>query len=460
MDVKNFLTSWNTFCTVFVLFPAIACLGAYLTVKLRWIQLTKLRLSLQQLIRKETNTEGNISHYQAVTSVLAGNLGTGNISGMAIALTTGGPGALVWMWIMAFFGAAIQYTSCFLGVAFRQKNEHGEFTGGPMFYLSKGLKLKKLATLFSFVTVLGAFTVGNFAQVHSISLPLEQLGVPSLVSGLCIALLTCTVILGGIQRVAKVAASIVPVMALFYLTATLIILALHAEKILPSLELMLQSAFNGHAALGGVFGYGVMQAITAGFDRGLFATDAGIGIVPILQSSAHTKNPVINGVVTLVAPFLVMTVCTATGLVLLVTGAWQQPDLQSTNMVTYAFEQGLQGKVGFYVVLTSLFLFAYTSVIAWAICGQKAMQFLSAKRVRHFQWLYIVLIPFGTVFHVDIVWALADLCISFMLICNLIGVAGLSSQVISSTNAYFQDQRAACELLPIFLQEITKADDV
>lgn len=439
MDIKNFLISWNTFCTVCILFPAIACLGAYLSVRLKWIQLTKLNVSLRQLVRKDTVGEGGISHYQAVASVLAGNLGTGNISGMAVALTTGGPGALVWMWVMCFFGAAIQYTSCVLGGMFRQKNANGEWSGGPMFYLSQGLKMKKLAALFAVATILGAFTVGNLAQVHSISLPLEQLGIPSLVSGLLVAALTFMVIFGGVQRIVKVAASIVPVMALFYLTATAIILGLNAEKILPSLGLMFQSAFDFQSAMGGVLGYGVMHAITAGFDRGLFATDAGTGIVPILQSSADTKNPVINGIVTLVAPFLVMIVCTATGLVLLVTGAWQQPELHSTNMVTYAFEQGLQGKIGFYVVMVSLFLFAYTTVIAWAVCGQKAMQFLSAKRVRLFQLAYILLIPFGTMFHVEIIWALADVCISLMLILNLIGVAGLSNQVITATNMYFRD---------------------
>ncbi len=441
MDIKNLLVTWNAFCTLCVLFPSIVCLGVYLTVKLRWIQLTKLKLSLQQLIRKDANSEGNISHYQAIASVLAGNLGTGNISGMAVALTTGGPGALVWMWVMAFFGAAIQYTSCVLGVTFRQKNERGEFIGGPMFYLANGLRMNKLAMMFSVATILGAFTVGNFAQVHSVSLPLQQIGIPPFISGLCIALLACMVILGGIQRIAKVAASIVPVMAFVYLAATAVILGLHTDKILPNLWLMFQSAVDVDAAMGGLFGYGVMKAITAGFDRGLFATDAGTGIVPILQSSARASSPIITGVVTLAAPFLVMTVCTATGLVLLVTGAWQQPDLHSTNMVTYAFEQGLGGKIGFYVVMMALLLFAYTTVIAWAACGQKAMQFLQAKRVRQFQLLYILLIPFGTIVHVEVVWALADVCISLMLILNLIGVAGLSNQVIEASRAYFRDQQ-------------------
>jgi AGCS family alanine or glycine:cation symporter len=446
MDIKHFISSWNTLCTVFVVFPSIVLLGAYLSYKLQWVQITKLGRSWKQLIQKDTKSEGNMSHYQAISSVLAGNLGTGNISGMAIAIAAGGPGALVWMWVMAFFGAAIQYTSCVLGVSYRQKNEKGEFAGGPMYYLKNGLGFNKLATLFSLVTLCAAFTVGNFAQVHSISLPLEQLGIAPIISGLTVAALACMVIMGGIQRMAKVASSIVPVMAFFYIIATLTILGTHADKILPSLALMLRSALDIDCLFGGIFGFGVMQAITAGFDRGLFATDAGTGIVPILQASAQTKNPIIDGVVTLVAPFLVMMVCTATGLVLLVTGAWQVPDLHSTNMVTHAFEMGLQGKIGFYVVMIALFLFAYTTVIAWAACADKAMQFLTGKTSRLFQIIYIAFIPIGTLIHVDIVWALADVCISLMLILNLIGIAGLSNEVIVQSRSYFANEGKAATI--------------
>jgi AGCS family alanine or glycine:cation symporter len=226
-------------------------------------------------------------------------------------------------------------------------------------------------------------------------------------------------------------------MAIFYLLATLYILATHSEQILPSLSLMISSAFGFQATAGGVLGYSVMQAAVAGFDRGLFATDAGTGIVPILQSAAKTKHPVIDGIVTLVAPFLVMIVCTATGLVLFVTGAYQTQDLQSTNMVTFAFEQGLGGKFGFYIVTVSLFLFAYTTCIAWAACGESAARFLSAKYVRAYRILYIALIPVGGLIHASVVWSLADICISLMLALNLVGIAGLSDKAIALVKEYF-----------------------
>ena len=229
-------------------------------------------------------------------------------------------------------------------------------------------------------------------------------------------------------------------MAVFYLLATLYILMTHSDMILPSLSLMIRSAFNFDGAVGGIMGYTVMQAIVAGFDRGLFATDAGTGIVPILQSAAKTKHPVIDGIVTLVAPFLVMTVCTATGLVLFVTGAYQTPELHSTNMVTFAFEKGLGGKIGFYIVTISLVLFAYTTCIAWAACGESAIRFLSTKWVRYYRILYIALIPIGGLIHGTLCWSLADICISLMLALNLIGVAGLSDKAITLVKDYFKKE--------------------
>lgn len=437
MDLKEILYAINHQFTLWIVFPAIVILGGYLTWRLRFPQLTKLSLSAKSLLKKETGA-GNISRYQAMSSVLAGNFGTGNISGIAIAIATGGPGALVWMWIMAFFGASIQYASCLLGVKYRFKNEAGEYCGGPMYYLARGLGLKGLGIAFAIVTIGAAFTVGNLTQVHSISLPLADAGITPLTSALTITVCAFLVILGGIERVAKVASTIVPLKAIIYLGTTLVILALHADLVLPALKIMLSAAFDFQSIGGGLAGFTVAQAITSGFDRGLFATDAGTGIVPILQSSARTSNPVTDGIATLIAPFLVMIVCTMTGLVLIVTGAYAE-GLQSTNMVTYAFQNGLQSSLGFYVVLVCLMLFAYTTVIAWAYCGLKAMGFLWPKGCKFFQFCYIAAIPLGAFMHVDIIWGLADVCISLMLVLNVIGVAGLSSQVIQDSRKYFAE---------------------
>lgn len=437
-SIQSLLSNFNHYLTFFLIFPLIVVLGLYLTVRLGFIQLSKLKMSFKYLLKKDEKCEGNISRYQAISAVLAGNFGTGNISGMAIALTTGGPGALIWMWVVAFLGASIQYVSCILGVQYRQKNGDGEYVGGPMYYLKYGLGLKKLGVLFALFTVFAALTVGNFAQINSVILPLEKMGLSPIFSGIVIAFFVGLVILGGIQRVSRFASFIVPFKALLYLLTSLIILILHADQVWPALQLMVKSAFNVQSVTGGMLGFGMVKALTTGFDRGIFATDAGTGIIPILQASARTTNPIIDGVVTLVAPFLVMIVCTMTGLVLIVTGAWEHLELRSTNMVTLAFQQGLNHSLGAYIVIFALVLFAYTTILAWACCGEKAIYFLSNQRyARYFKYFYIVSIPIGAVLHVDLIWILADISISFMLLTNMIGVTCLSGWVIKESKAFF-----------------------
>lgn len=429
----------NTFFTLYVVFPSILLLGVYLTWRLRCVQISKLRISFAYLFQKrEKGAEGDISHYQAIASVLAGNFGTGNISGMAIALATGGPGALIWMWVMAFFGAAIQYTSCILGVKYRQRNKDKEFVGGPMYYLRDGLGFKSLAMIFSLCTIFGAFTVGNLAQVNSMVLPLEALGVPPLWMGIVVALLVGLVILGGLKRVAHVSSTVVPMMALLYLGTAVAILAAHSDQILPAFQTIFSSAFGSSPIAGGVIGYSVMKALTTGFDRAIFATDAGTGIVPILQAGARTKDPVTVGIVALVSPFMVMIVCTTTALVLIITGAYGHLELKSTNMVAYAFNIGVGEPFGAFVVIIALVLFGYTTALAWASCLDRAVGFLFGQSlVRPFQFLYICLVPVGAFLHVDFVWILADVALSLMVVTNLIGVAKLSKEVVSDTRTYF-----------------------
>lgn len=437
MDVRGILENFNHNFTLFIVFPSIICLGLYLTLRLRFVQISQLKSSFACLTKKNKGSEGNISRFEAISTVLAGNFGTGNISGMAIAIATGGPGALVWMWIMAFFGAAIQYASCILGVLYRKKSADNEFVGGPMYYLRDGLGRNGMASLFAVFTLFGAITVGNFAQINSVILPLQKMGLDPLYCSLAIAALVGIVILGGIQRIANFASYIVPFKALLYLGTAFTIIFLNSEKVLPALTLMFEQAFNFSALFGGVMGAGVLKAITTGFDRGLFATDAGTGIVPILQASARSENPVVDGIATLIAPLMVMIVCTATGLVLILTSAWQVPGLQSTNMVTHAFSTGLGSPIGGYIVIVALILFAYTTILAWSYCGEKALGFLvGPKHAFWFRLVYIALVPVGAVIHVSMIWTLADIAITLMLAINLIGVAGLSSQVIAATQKY------------------------
>lgn len=445
MDIQIFLETLNEKLTFYLVFPAIVILGLYLTIKLRGFQISKLKLSFFNLVKQQKNSQGNISHFEAISTVLAGNFGTGNISGMAVAISTGGPGALIWMWVITFFGSAIQYASCVLGVKYRQQDEAGEYMGGPMYYLKNGLNYSKLATIFCYFALFASITVGNFAQINSMTLPMQKMGIHPLICGCVLALVIGLVLIGGIQRIARFASVIVPLKAFLYLAFATIILYFNRNEIIPAFKLMVHSAFGWNAAAGGIIGAGTLKAITSGFNRGVFATDAGTGIVPILQSSARTEHPVIDGLVSLVAPFMVMVVCTMTGLVLLTTGAWTT-GLQSTNMVTYAFSQGLGHQAGEYIVIISLIMFGLTTILAWAYCAEKAIAFLWGTRFAHrFNYLYILLIPVGTLIHVDMVWILADLCVAGMLIVNLIGVTGLSKEVIIDSKEYFTEAKTAVQ---------------
>ena len=436
MQLSQAIALLNSGFTFFVVFPAILLLGVYLTYRLRFMQFTRLGLSLRQLFQKGDSPDG-ITHYQAVAAVLAGNFGTGNISGMAVAVAMGGPGSLVWMWVIAFLGASIQYASCILGVKYRVKNENGENVGGPMFYLAKGLNMKRLGAIFAVFAIFGALTAGNFTQVHSIALPLAEMGLPPIVTSLAIAFFVGLVLLGGMSRFAKVAASVVPVMALMYFGTALVILGMHANLLLPALKMVFVSAFSPTAFFGGSLGFGIMKTVSAGFERGIFATDAGTGIAPILQSSTESKDPISNGVATLVAPVLVMIVCTATALVIMVTGA-SSLGLESTNMVTRAFSDGLGSPIGGHIVILALLLFSYTTILAWANCSERAVHYLLGDLwVKRFRFFFLSMIPIGVFFTVEHVWLLADISLSLMLSTNMIGVALLSKEVILDTREVF-----------------------
>jgi len=311
-----------------------------------------------------------------------------------------------------------------------------------MYYLRDGLGHKILAILFSVCTIFGAFTVGNLAQVNSISLPLEKIGIAPFWMGIGMAFLVGLVILGGVRRVAKISSTVVPLMALLYLGTAFVILFNHANQILPALDTVWKAAWGSSSVAGGILGFSVMQALATGFDRAIFATDAGTGIVPILQASARTKNAVTVGIVALVSPFMVMIVCTTTALVLMITGAYEHLELKSTNMVAVAFNTGVGSPLGSTVVIVALGLFGYTTALAWGSCLERAVGFLFGSRlIRPFQFLYICLVPVGALLRVDFVWILADIALSLMVVLNLMAVAQLSKEVISDTRTYFRLQK-------------------
>lgn len=434
------LTLINQFLSFTLLFPALTFLGIYLTFKLRFLQISQFRTGFKHLFCKEKGGQGNISRYQAVASILAGNLGTGNISGMGVALVTGGPGALVWMWIWAFFGSIIQYASCLLAVKHRKKNEKGEYVGGPMYYLKEGMGLQWVAKFFAFFVVMGAISVGIFCQINSMSLSFENLGIPAGVTGVVIAAFVALVLFGGVQRVAKVAAAIIPFVAILYLGGALFILSLFWREILPAFVLMFKSALGMSSFTGGALGFGMMQVITSGIGRALFATDVGTGYVPILQAQAKSHHHVIDGIVALVAPFFVMVVCTITSLVLIVTKA--DLALKSTAIVVNAFQLGIGQAMGSFVVNTALLLFGYTTILAWGFCFERAVTFLVGSRfIKMFRLFFIFLIPISAFCSVDFVWVFADISLALMTLTNLIGIFGLSKEVVLESRSYLLSEK-------------------
>lgn len=432
--MESLLIHFSQYLTIYIIVPFMFLIGIYLTFRLKFLQFTRLSIGIKHLLRSDKKDKGSISNFQAISAVLAGNLGTGNISGMAVAIALGGPGSLFWMWFMAILGSIIKYAGCFLGFRYRIQNKEKEYVGGPMYYLSRGLKSRFLAVLFSIFCIITALITGNFVQVNSILLPLEGIGIDPFTLGIVLAFLVGIVILGGILRFARVVEVIVPLMAFIYLVAAIIILFLHYEKIPSALNLIFKGAFEPISMPGGVLGYGIFYALSSGFKRGIFATDAGVGIAPILQSGAKEQNPVSEGLVALTAPLFVLIICTMTFLVLLVTNAWTDSGMESTNMCVWAFENGLSSKWGGYIIILSLFFFAFTTILAWSTAAGKAVEFLfGTKGSKLFQYFFILFVPIGALLESRLLWTLADISMAFMLIINLIAVIGLSPKIIHAT---------------------------
>lgn len=436
----NVTKEFITFCMVI---PLTTIIGLYLSIKLNWIQLRKLKLAIQYIYPKKHKDSGKISSFGALSAVLGGNLGTGNISGMAIALSTGGPGSIFWLCIMAMLGAIIKYASCLLGVKYRIKETTDKYVGGPMYYISKALDLPFLPQLFCIFTICSALTVGNLVQINSLTLPLNSLGIKPIISGILMSMIIIIVILGGLKRFAKVVSTIVPFMAISYLSACFYILFSYKEKIFPSLLLIIQSAFDFTSITGGIIGYSFLSAIQVGFDRGLFATDAGAGLASIIHAPVSDKIPktpifISQGLISMLSPIIVMFICTITGLVLIVTNTWTNPNLESTNMCIEAFRVGFNSYYAGHIITITLFFFAFTTILTWSFCADKSIEFLFGyKFIRTFQLIFVSLLPIGAILHIKFIWSIADLSISCMFILNIIAIILLSKKVIKETKSFF-----------------------
>lgn len=421
--------------SIFILIPLISALGIYLTFKLKFLQITSLPRAWKFFIHDRDPHQSSNS-FSAVAAVLGGNLGTGNIAGIAVALSMGGPGSLFWMWIMASLGAILKFTGTVLGVLYRRKDNRGEFVGGPMYYLCDAVKSPLLASLFCVFTIFSALSVGNLVQMNSLALPLTQMGVPLWATGLVMAVLVALVILGGLERFSHTVSKVVPIMAIFYTLSCSYILCSYASELIPALQLIIKAAFSPVSFAGGMAGFTVIEGLRAGFDRGLFATDVGAGLAPIIHSSVESKTSRLKtaftqGIISTLSPLIVMIVCTLTGLVLMTTGAWSLTGLESTNICIEAFKIGFNSSFAGHLVTLTLFFFAFTTILTWSFCADKAVEFLfSTKFIVIFQWIFIGMIPFGCYLKVSIVWSVADIFMNGMLIINLLGLLYLAPHLI------------------------------
>ena len=429
------LDEFKNLLSLYLLIPLVAVVGIAFSFKFRFVQCTHMLTAWKFFIGDRDATGKRSSSFSAVSAVLGGNLGTGNISGIAVALAMGGPGALFWMWVMATFGAILKFVGCVLGVLYRQKDESGRFVGGPMYYLSKGLGLKRTGKLYCALAILTAITVGNLVQMNSLALPLTQAGIPPLASGIGMSIIVAAVILGGMQRFSAVASFVVPFMAVGYIGSCLAIVLFNLDKLIPALDLIVGAAFSPLSVTGGVAGFAVLQAMRVGFDRGLFATDVGVGIDAIIHSSVESKTSMTEtaltqGLISTLSPLVVMLVCTLTGLVLIMTDAWQVVGLESTNMCIEAFKRGFSLPFAGHLITITLFFFAYTTILTWSFCADKAIEFLFSKKfIRPFQFLFVAIIPLGAFIHVKMVWTVADIFMNLMLIINVVGLIGLVRHV-------------------------------
>lgn len=415
--------------------------GFFLMLGLRLMPLLKLGFGFRMLWQgRKQQGAGDITPYKALMTVLSATVGTGNIAGVATAIFLGGPGALFWMWCTALVGMATKYAEAVLAMHYREVDGRGSHLGGPMYYIKLGLGQKWLwmATAFALFGVLAGFGIGNTVQANSVAhAALTSFGVPLWVSGVAMAVFAGLVLLGGIRRIGDVSAALVPFMAVVYVGGGLVILAMNLEQIGPALELIVVQAFNPTAAAGGFAGATIAAAIQFGVARGIFSNEAGLGSAPIAHAAAQSNDPVAQGTVAMIGTFIdTLIICTITGLVIVVSGAWTS-GLTGAALSTAAFEQSLPG-FGSYIVAIGLVLFAFTTILGWSVYGERCAEYLFGERIiMPFRVLWVLMIPVGALAQLDFIWLVADTLNALMALPNLVALILLSPVVFRLTREYF-----------------------
>jgi len=410
----------------------------FLTFRLRFIQRyiwTAIKLS----VAKDPKAEGDVSQFGALVTALAATIGTGNIVGVATAVAIGGPGAVLWLWLTGVFGIATKYSEALLAVKYRIKQPDGMMAGGPMYVLERGLQQKWLGVLFALFTSIAAFGIGCMVQANSIStLVHDTFSVPTWVTGLVMAVLTAVVILGGIRSIARVCEFLVPFMAFTYVIGCIIILVITHATLPQTVMTIIQSAFNGHAAVGGFAGAGVLMAMRYGVARGLFSNESGLGSAPIVAAAAQTRNPVRQALVSSTGTFWdTVVVCLMTGLVVVNSGDWQT-GLNGARLTKSAFEH--IPVVGPVVLTVGLLTFVFSTILGWSYYGEKSIEYLLGKRaVLPYRILWCMVVYFGSVFTLQFVWDFADLANGLMALPNIISLIALSGILVKETRTYLWD---------------------
>ncbi|MCF0159228.1 MAG: alanine:cation symporter family protein [Bacteroidaceae bacterium] len=414
----------------------------FLTIRLRFPQ-RQIFKAIKLSFEKDSDAAGDVSQFGALATSMAGTIGTGNIIGVATAVTLGGPGAVFWCWLTGVLGISTKYAESLVAVKYRQKTSDGKMLGGAMYALEKGLNMKWLAVLFSLFTILASFGIGSTVQANAISVLMEEsYGIPLWVSGVIIAALTALVIIYGIQGISKVCTALVPFMAIFYIAGCLFILGINIEYVWPAIKLIVESAFNPSAAGGGFVGGTIIMAARYGIARGLFSNESGLGSAPIVSAAAQTKNTVRQALVCATGAFWdTVVICALTGIVLVSCILSGDVSYESgASLTKHAF--GLIPVVGTPILAVGITTFAFTTILGWTYYAERSLEYLGGKKtILSFRILWCISIFIGAIANLSLVWSIADSMNALMAIPNLICLLLLSKVIVDETKKYLWENR-------------------
>lgn len=415
--------------------------GVFLSCRLGFLQVMKLPRALKLIFFARNKGDGDIDSFKALCTALAATVGTGNIVGVATAIKLGGPGALFWMWLAAFFGMATKFSEGCLAVKFRQVDDQGNIAGGPMYYIEMGLgkKWKPLAVAFALFGIMTAMLgSGTTTQMNAIVSSVQAgFGVSTYITCAIVTVLVAIITFGGLQSISKTASKIVPAMAVIYFIITVIFLVMNSAELPRAIGEVFSGAFNGTAAAGGFAGAGLMLAIRSGIARGLYSNESGLGSAPIVAAAAKTKWPAEQGLISMTGTFIdTIIICTLTGLTIIVSGVWTGPT-NGAEMTQAAFAT-TYGSLAPFILTISLTLFAFTTIIGWNYYGERCWEYLfGTKTIKLYRLGYIAILASAVLLKLEAIWSLADIVNGLMAIPNLIALLGLSGVITAETKKYF-----------------------